>query len=138
MNHLYNYFLLKYVNYRFFEFFVLPLYSILNVLFIQSYLKTYFCFILYESQYIKINGWFFYHVFNTLMIAKYYPYFLNTYKMGLFIFGWEFIENVGVPYIGYITNNSFFIKEFREPLNDIFGDIIAAIPSFIFIYMYYN
>lgn len=134
----FNYFLLKNVNYRFFEFFVLPLYSIVNVWFIQSYLKTYFCFIFYESQYIKINGWFFYHIFNTFMIAKYFPYVLNLNKMCLFVFGWEFIENVFVPYIGYISNNSFLIKEYREPLHDIFGDIIAAIPSFIFIYMYRN
>ena len=138
MEQFYNYFLLNYVNYRCFEFFVLPLYSIVNVWFIQSYFKPYFSILLYETQFIRINGWFFYHIFNTMFFAKYYPYFLNLYKMCLFVFGWEFIENVLVPYIGYITNNSFFMKEFREPLHDIVGDIIAAIPSFIFIYVYRN
>lgn len=131
-----NNFLLNYINYKFFEFIFLPFFSITNVYFIQSYLPEYFSYKFYESQYILINVWFFYHVFNSMFVAKYYPYALNLQKMCFFVFGWEFIENIVAPGFGYLIQNEVLMNQYTEPWHDIFGDIVAAVPSMIYIYIY--
>ena len=127
---------LKTIYYKFFEFFVLSSLSVSNVYFIQSYLRWFFAYKFYESQYILINVWFFYHIFNTMFIAKYYPYTLSVKKMCLFVFGWEFIENFAAPAFGYLIQNEILMNRYTESWHDIFGDIIAAVPSMIYIKMY--
>lgn len=118
----------------FFEFFMLPVIGIFNVCFIQSYLKFIFSYKFYENDFILINGWFFFHVYNTLILSLVYPYKLSAYKMAFLVVSWEILENIIVPNFGIYIGSELLYNNFREPLNDITGDIIAALPSIYILY----
>ena len=118
----------------FIEFFLLPAIGVFNVCFIQSYLKDVFAYKFYESDFILINGWFFFHVYNTLMLSLVYPYKLSVLKMTFLVVSWEIVENIIVPNFGVYINNEFLPNNFKESLNDITGDILAAVPAICILY----
>ena len=106
---------------------VLPLSGFLVVKYLTS-LNFDFTYKLYENNFIIIDYWFLIHILNTNLIILFYPYKLNIYKFWYIVFGWEFFENILIP-------NSFKKFEyFKEEKRDTFGDIIAALPAFYFLY----
>jgi hypothetical protein len=118
------------------EYVFFPCYAVLNVIFIQSYFKSLFATKFYESPYILINGWFFFHICNTLVLAKCFPKTSIRKMMKLVVF-WEILENIIVPTLGVIIQNQFMMTQFKERYNDIAGDLIAPIPSLCYLY-YHN
>ena len=121
-------------NNYFFEFFLLPVIGIFNVYFIQTYFKSIFAYKFYKSNYIIINGWFFFHIYNTLLLSLIYPYRLSTLRMIFLVISWEIVENIIVPNFGVYIGNDLLSNNFKEPLNDITGDIVAAVPSICIMY----
>ena len=118
----------------FIDFFILPAIGVFNVCFIESYLKPVFSFKFYESSYILINGWFFFHIYNTVILSLLYPYKLSTLRMMFLVISWEIIENIIIPNFGIYIGNELLSNNFKEPLNDISGDIVAAVPSICILY----
>jgi len=109
----------------------LPLSGILLVKYLTS-LNFDFRYKLYESNFIIIDYWFLIHILNTNLIILFYPYKLSKYKFWYIVFGWEFIENILIP-------NSFKkVDYFKEDIRDTFGDIVAALPAFYFLYLKNN
>ena len=105
----------------------LPLSGILTVKYLTNS-NFDFTYKLYENNFIIIDYWFLIHILNTNLIILFYPYKLTKYKFWYIIVGWEFIENILIP-------NSFKKFEyFKEDKRDTFGDIIAALPAFYFLY----
>jgi len=119
----------------FFDFFLLPAIGIFNVCFIEIYLKDLFFRKFYVSDYIIIDGWFFFHVYNTLILSLIYPYNLSPLKMGFLVISWEILENIIVPTIGIYIGSNLLSNNFKEQFNDITGDIIAAVPSICILYL---
>jgi hypothetical protein len=118
----------------FIEFFLLPAIGVFNVCFIQTYLQSLFSLKFYENAHILINGWFFFHVYNTLILSLFYPYNLSALKMGFLVISWEIVENIIVPNFGVYIGNEFLSNNFKEPFNDITGDILAAVPAICILY----
>ena len=50
------------------------------------------------------------------------------------VISWEIVENIIIPNFGLYINNNILSNDFKEPLNDITGDIVAAIPSICILY----
>jgi hypothetical protein len=115
------------------EYLFFPCYAVLNVIFIQSYFKSLFATKFYESQYILINGWFFFHIYNTLLLVMCFPK-ISVRKMIKLVIFWEILENIIVPTLGIIIQNQFMMTQFKERYNDIAGDLIAPIPSLCYLY----
>lgn len=115
------------------EYFFLPCYALLNVFFIQTYFKSTFAIRHYESSYIIINNWFIFHIYNTLLLAWYFPT-ISIQKMIKLVIFWEILENLIVPMLGIYIENEFMKTQYRESLPDIAGDLIAPIPSLCYLY----
>lgn len=115
------------------EYVFFPCYAVLNVFFIQSYFKSLFATKFYESSYILINGWFFFHIYNTLLLVMCFPK-ISIRKMIKLVIFWEILENIIVPTLGIMIQNQFMMTQFKERYNDIVGDLIAPIPSLCYLY----
>jgi len=94
------------------------------VIFINNNFKNFNNHIYYESKFIKFNNWSFVHLFSTILLQIIFK--KNLKEMLFYVISWEIIENL-------IFGNSYSSNPlyFKEGLNDIFSDIIIAIPSFI-------
>jgi hypothetical protein len=115
------------------EYIFFPCYAVLNVIFIQIYFKSLFATKFYESPFILINGWFLFHIYNTLLLVMCFPK-TSIRKMMKLVVLWEILENIIVPTLGIMIQNQFMMTQFKEQYNDIMGDLIAPLPSLYYLY----
>jgi hypothetical protein len=81
--------------------------------------------ILYENQYISIDFWFLFHVFNTNMVVNIYKNSISRLWFIISVIGWEILENIIIP---NLIPPLFYFKETKQ---NIIGDLVAAIPAYL-------
>lgn len=81
--------------------------------------------ILFENNLFILDYWFLIHVFNNICIAKFYPKKLTKINFLMIPLGWEIIENIIIPTIGY--------ESFRENWRDTMGDLLSIIPAYFIV-----
>ena len=105
--------------------------SIYNVKILTYYFKDSLEHIFYKNNLISIDGWFFIHIFNNLLLVYTYKQTITYSLYMLLVLGWEVLENCIIP-------NLFpMLDYFKEPTEDTIGDLIAAVPGVCFIFFYF-
>jgi hypothetical protein len=81
--------------------------------------------ILFENQYISLDFWFLFHIFNTNMVIQVYKNSITPFWYTFCVIGWEVIENLIIP---NLFPPLFYFKETRQ---NIVGDLFAAVPAYL-------
>ena len=81
--------------------------------------------ILFQSNFIIIDYWFFIHVLNTNLVVLAYKESISRFWFMFCVLGWEVLENVIIP------NLHPSLSYYREITPNTIGDIVAAIPAFL-------
>lgn len=119
----------------FYIFTLIIIYLIIAISFItftEHFAKDTFEYIFFKNDYIEIDTYTFIHFAVALIIAFFYPFYLDGFIMTFFVVGWDILENYILP---AISDHFAFCKE--TPQN-IFTDWIVAIPAILYAQFYRN
>ena len=106
--------------------------SIGFITFTEHFAKDAFEYIFFKNEYFEVDTYTFIHFSVTLIIAIFYPFYLDGFIMTFFVVGWDIVENYILPNISY---HFAFCKE--TPQN-ILTDWIVAIPAILYAQLYRN
>ena len=81
--------------------------------------------ILFENQYISLDFWFLFHIFNTNLVIQVYKNSITSFWYIFCVIGWEVIENLIIP---NLFPPLFY---FKETWQNIVGDLLAAVPAYL-------
>lgn len=102
------------------------------ITFTEHYAKSEFEYIFFKNDYIEIDTYTFIHFAVALIVAIFFPFYLDGFIMTFFVVGWDIIENYMLP---AISDHFAFCKE--TPQN-IITDWIVAVPAILYAQFYRN
>lgn len=111
---------------------VLLIISIAFIIFTEHFAKKTFEYIFFKNKYFEVDTYTFIHFSVTLLIAYFYPFYLDGFIMTFFVVSWDMIENYVLP---AISKHFAFCKE--TPQN-ILTDWIVSIPAILYAQFYRN